>query len=318
MTRTGHASPTDMRSREAPEPTARRESEPSLGQPEDVASLGATSAPAVVSGGLWTLLNRALPQAQLLALSIITARYLGPTDMGRQSYIAFVALALVQAATAGFPGALTRFIGELLGARAGGQAVSLYRFTRRVELLAAGLVLGTLLAVAALGGDPRAAWVFAGLGGALAVMQSVPMSLLAGTQRWRQASIAGLVTGIATIPATLVVLQAGGGITGLFAVEAAAVLVKLIWTGLLARQVGAFMPPADAVPPELRRRFLSFAGLSTVIILIHFVVWRRSELFFLQRYSTEEQIAFYSIAFAAISGLAKLPETIEAITVPAV
>src|SRR3954465_6002381 len=95
---------------------------------------GATTAPTVISGGLWTLLNRALPQAQLLALSIITARYLGPTDMGRQSYIAFVALALVQAATAGFPGALSRFIGELLGARRGGQAVSLYRFTRRVEL----------------------------------------------------------------------------------------------------------------------------------------------------------------------------------------
>src|SRR4051795_5056101 len=191
MTRSGHASPS-MRSRGAPEPAAHPASEPSLGQPEDAAALGATSAPAVVSGGLWTLLNRALPQAQLLALSIIVARYLGPNDMGRQSYIAFVALALVQAATAGFPGALSRFIGELLGARRGGQAVSLYRFTRRVELLAAALVLASLLAVAALGGEPTAAWVLAALAGGLAVMQSVPMSLLSGAQRWRQASIAGL------------------------------------------------------------------------------------------------------------------------------
>ena len=75
-----------------------------------------------------------LPQAQLLVLSIIVARYLGPTDMGRQSYIAFVSIALVQAATAGMPTALSRFVGELLGARRGGQAMSLYRFTRRVEL----------------------------------------------------------------------------------------------------------------------------------------------------------------------------------------
>src|SRR3954469_6200372 len=176
MTPNGHASPTNMRSREAPEPAAHPASEPSLGQPDDGAALGTTTAPSVVSGGLWTLLNRALPQAQLLALSIIAARYLGPDDMGRQSYIAFVALALVQAATAGFPGALSRFIGELLGARRGGQAVSLYRFTRRVELLAAGLVVTSLLAVAALGGDPRAAWVLAALAGGLAVMQSVPMS----------------------------------------------------------------------------------------------------------------------------------------------
>src|SRR4051812_28816517 len=126
MTPSGHASPTNMRSREAPEPAAHPASEPSLGQPEDGAALGTTTAPSVVSGGLWTLLNRALPQAQLLALSIIAARYLGPDDMGRQSYIAFVALALVQAATAGFPGALSRFIGELLGAPRGGQGVALY------------------------------------------------------------------------------------------------------------------------------------------------------------------------------------------------
>src|SRR4051794_21736738 len=212
-------SPTSMRFPGAPGAAAAQAPEPSRGEPDARDVLGATSAPSVVSGGLWTLLNRAVPQAQLLVLSIISARYLGPTDMGRQSYIAFVALALVQAATAGFPGALSRFIGELLGARLGGQAVSLYRFTRRVELIAAALVLGALVATAALGGEPAAAWVLAGLAGGLAVLQSVPMSLLSGAQRWRQASIAGLVTGVATIPATVVVLQAGGGIPGLFAVD---------------------------------------------------------------------------------------------------
>src|SRR4051812_16768977 len=310
--------PTRMRFPGAPGPPAAHSEEPSRGEPDAGDLLGATSAPAAVSGGLWTLLNRAVPQAQLLVLSIITARYLGPNDMGRQSYIAFVAIALVQAATAGFPGALSRFIGELLGARRGGQAVSLYRFTRRVERIAAALVFAALAAVAAFGADPRAAWVLAGLSGALAVLQSVPMSLLSGAQRWRQASIAGLVTGVATVPATIVVLHAGGGITGLFAVEAAAVLVNLVWTAILARQVAVFLPPAEPVPDVLRSRFLSFAGLSTVIIVIHFVVWRRSELFVMQSESTEVEIAFYSIAFAAISGLAKLPETIEAITVPAV
>src|SRR4051812_30568841 len=94
-------------------------------EPSEPGTLGATSAASVVSGGLWTLVNRAVPQAQLLVLSIVVARYLGPHDMGRQSYIAFVSLALVQLATAGPPGALTRFVGELLGARRGGQAMSL-------------------------------------------------------------------------------------------------------------------------------------------------------------------------------------------------
>ena len=53
-------------------------------------------------------------------------------------------------------------------------------------------------------------------------------------------------------------------------------------------------------------------------MIIQFVVWRRSELFVLQHYSPDAQIAFYSIAFAAVSGLSKLPESVEAVTVPAV
>jgi O-antigen/teichoic acid export membrane protein len=291
--------------------------EPSRGRPED-GPIGEMSGSSLVSGGLWTLLNRVVPQAQLLALSVITARYLGPDDMGRQSYIAFVALALVQAATAGLPGAVSRFIGELIGARRAGQAITLYRFTRRVERIAGFLVAASLVAVAALGAEPAAAWVLAGLSGGLMVLQSVPMSLLAGAQRWRQAATAGLVTGVASLPPTVVVLAGGGGITGLFAVEAVTVLVNLVWTAELARRVGDRLPPPDPAPPELRRRFLSFAGMTTLIVVIHFVVWRRSELFVLQSQSTDAQIAYYSIAFAAISGLAKLPETIEAITVPAV
>src|SRR3954471_23619308 len=114
-------------------------STPSLPEPE--LDLGATSAPSIVSGGLWTLLSRVLPQAQLLVLSIVVARYLGPDEMGRQSYIAFVALTLVKAATAGLPGAVSRFVGELLGARRGGEALSIYNLTRRVESLGAVVVM---------------------------------------------------------------------------------------------------------------------------------------------------------------------------------
>jgi O-antigen/teichoic acid export membrane protein len=286
--------------------------------PEPELDLGATSAPAVVSGGLWTLLSRVLPQAQLLVLSIVVARYLGPDEMGRQSYIAFVALTLVQAATAGLPGAISRFVGELLGARRGGQALSLYRMTRRVEAVAAVLVLAVILVAVSLGSEPGTAWILAGISAALSVLQAVPAALLAGTQRWREAWMPGLVTGVATVPAVVVALELGGGISGLFAVEAVAVFVNLVWTMALARRLEVELPAREPADPELRRRFWSFALSTSVIVIISFVVWRRSELFILQHYSTDAQIAFYSIAFAAVSGLSKLPETVETVAMPAV
>ena len=291
-------------------------SAPSLPEPES--ELGATSAPSVVSGGLWTLLARVLPQAQLLALSIIVARYLGPNEMGLQSYIAFVSIALVQMATAGLPLAISRFVGELLGARRGAEALSLYAVSRRVEAVAAVLVFLALVVVALLGSEPAAAWVLAGLSAALSVLQAVPAALLAGSQRWREAWLPGLVTGVATVPAVVVALELGGGISGLFAVEAAAVAANLAWTSLLARRLVVALPAPAPAPGDLRRRFWSFTLSSSLIVIISFVVWRRSELFVLQHYSSNAQIAFYSIAFAAMSGLSKVPETVEAVSMPAV
>src|SRR5690349_13523216 len=94
--------------------------------------LGQTSGATVVSGGLWSIVSRVVPQVTLLALSIIAARYLGPDGMGRQSFIAFIALTVVTVATAGLPGALARFVGELLGARTGGVALGVYAWTWRV------------------------------------------------------------------------------------------------------------------------------------------------------------------------------------------
>jgi O-antigen/teichoic acid export membrane protein len=82
--------------------------------------------------------------------------------------------------------------------------------------------------------------------------------------------------------------------------------------------VATQLPAAEPVPPQLRRRYLTFAGTTTLILAIQLVVWRRSELFVLQKFSTDAEIAFYSIAFAAISGLAKLPETVEHVAMPAV
>src|SRR4051812_39077890 len=232
--------------RTTPPPGQPREARPA-GPPDG--AFGATSAPAVVRGGLWTLLNRTLPQVQILALSVITARYLGPSDMGRQSYIAFVALALVQAATAGLPTSLARFVGELLGARAGGQAMDLYRLTRRVERVAACLVLATLLAVAALGGAPAGAWVLAGLSGGLAVLQPVPNAILIGAQQWRQASTPGLTTGVATVPLAVLVLEAGGENTGPFAGGAAPVVVEPLLTTAPAPGGAARLPPPHPARP---------------------------------------------------------------------
>jgi O-antigen/teichoic acid export membrane protein len=280
--------------------------------------LGQTSGAAVVRGGLWNLLAGFVPQVQVLVLSVVAARFLGPEGTGRQSLIAFVGISTVLAATVGLPGAVSRFAGELLGARRRGVALSLYRWTWHVEMVAAVLACVGLSAAGLLGGDPALAWVLVGVASGLAVVQTVPAALLGGAQHWREATIVGLVTGVAAVPLTIVVLSLGGGITGFFAVEVVVAVVNVFWTMHLARGLVARLAPPEPVPPELRRRFLTFAGVTTVTMVLHYVVSTRSEVFVLGAVSTDTQIALYSIAFAAVVGLARIPEAISRVTMPAV
>jgi len=137
-----------------------------------------------------------------------------------------------------------------------------------------------------------------------------------GAQRWRQASIVGLVTGALATVASVAVLAAGGGITGMFAVEAVISLANLIWTTALARRTLLQVAPRRTPATALRRNVLRSTAITSVGVILTFIVWRRSELFFLERYSTDTQIALFSIAFAATTALFRLPEVFATVAIP--
>jgi O-antigen/teichoic acid export membrane protein len=284
--------------------------------PPDVAAT--TSGGALLAGGLWSTASRVIPQLYTLVLSVAAARFLGPEGMGRQSFIAFVELSAIMLVTAGLPIALMRYVGETVGRSEPQRLRDLIAWAWRVE--AAGAVLGgsVVAGVGLLGADPEAAWVLAGVVAALGILHTVPSALLIGAQRWRAASIAGLVTGTFTTGASIAVLAAGGGITGLFAVEAVASMLNLAWTTVLARRVLDDFTPVRVPAPELRRDVARYALPASLGVLLTFVVWRRSEFFFLERYSSETEIALYSIAFAVVTALLRVFEAIAAVVSPAV
>jgi O-antigen/teichoic acid export membrane protein len=278
-----------------------------------------TTGARVLRGGAWMLLSTTLPQVYSLVLSIVAARVLGPDGLGRQSFIAFVELTTIALLTGGMPIALMRFVGETVGRGEPGTARGLFRWAWRIELGASLLGAAILAGAAVAGAEPQAAWVFAAVVVAAGILQTVPAAVLAGLQLWREATIAGLVSGGIGTAASIAVLLLGGGITGMFAVEAAVSLVVMLWTRVLARRGTARLTRAETRPSrELRRSLGRFAGWATAAAVLDLIVWRRFEFFFLAHYSTVAEIAFYSIAFAAVSALIRVPATAASVISPAV
>jgi O-antigen/teichoic acid export membrane protein len=63
---------------------------------------------------------------------------------------------------------------------------------------------------------------------------------------------------------------------------------------------------------------LRFAGITSIGVVPTLVTWRRSEFLFLNHYSSDSEIGFYSIAFASITALIAIPSAISATLLPAV
>jgi O-antigen/teichoic acid export membrane protein len=195
---------------------------------------------------------------------------------------------------------------------------ALVRLTAAIDLVGALVGGGVLVAVGAFGAEPAAAWQLAGLATALSIMQSVPASVLMGGQRFREAAVIGLTTNLVAAPAVIAVVATGGGIAGIFAVEALVAAVNLAWTFVVARRrLRAVAPVETPLERGTRSLFLRFSAISTVDTLLFLIVWRRSEFFFLDAYSTNTEIALYSIAFALVSALVLLPQSLATVMAPA-
>ncbi len=271
-----------------------------------------------LGGSAWQMAAALAPYLYTTAVSIVAARILGPNAMGRQSYISFIILATSTVCSAGFPGALPRYVGELIGQGREGAVPSLSSWAWRVELVAAAIGASALVAAAALGATPRAAWLLGAVAVAATVLHKVPGTMLSGAQRWRLNASVTLGVGAAGTIATLVALVLGGGIVGIFAVLAVTsttmlLIAAVLWQRLL-RRIRAPREPLGA----LRREILRFAAAASVPMLANFIVFQRTEFFFLDHYSTNAQIAVYSIAMSAYSTVLVAPSAVGNMFAPAV
>lgn len=280
---------------------------------------GATTGRTVLHGGFWFSAARVVPQLYSLVISVAAARFLGPHGMGRQSFIAFTQISLVVLLGNGFYLALMRSVGEALGRDRPGALRSLLRWGWRIQAVSAALGAAILVVAAALGADPRSAWLLAAVVCLVAILHTVPSAVIIGMQLWKQAALVGLATGVVGTTSTVGVLWAGGGITGMFAVEAAVSCVNLFWTGLIARRaLAGAADGAAADASDLQRKAVRFAKFTTLSEALNYVVDRRSEVFFLAAFSTSTQIALYSIVFSMMTALIQIPVAMAAAITPAI
>ena len=265
-----------------------------------------------------------------LVTSIVLARTLGPTVIGQYHYWIWVTTLLVLIASPGPAHAMTRFGAEFLGKQERPTATTLF-----VWLLLAELALGGLVCVAALlfawraqATDPLALALVA-IAVLPAVVERLFLAAAKATQEFRFLSQASLAGNLFYAVFAIAAVSLGYGIYALLLIATARRIVTLSLIGwklpthYSVRDAFRFSPGNGAapwglaaIPPELRRRLLLYCRDITLILVIDAVLYERSELFFLKRFSTDADVAFYSQSFDLALKAMAIPAIFSGVLLP--
>jgi O-antigen/teichoic acid export membrane protein len=278
-----------------------------------------TTGASLVRGGMWTMVAFVLSPIFTLVVSIPAARLLGAPEMGRLSYMGFLAAAVAICGSLGLPTAVQRFMSQSVGADRPGEARALagwgLRWGGGGALLGFAVIASMQLITYP---DLAVAWWLTAAYAAFAILHSFVAQVLYSLQQWRAVSLMGLFTSGLTVVTVLATLLAGYGIVGMRAAEAVSGLVGLLGTTYLARRALRQLGPPARSLGRLPGQILRFSSIASLTILLDVFVNKRSELFFLQALSTDEQLAYYSVGFGVIAATMSIPQAVAGIVMPAV
>ncbi len=281
------------------------------------AAVDELSGSTILSGGLWVIASSGLPQIYVLASSILIARFLSVDDMGLQSFIAFVSSSIILVCSFGLSGSLVRYGGELLGRNELDSLRGLVWWTARIQLGGA-LVAGAAMATIGLFSHDQVLWMWGAVGTTFGTIVNIPAAVLFVLRRWREASVITLVIGLAYTIGIALALSLGWGLAGVFGIGTILGGIAALWTSWLAwRRLNA-VAPRSGPHTALHRPLVGYAATIWAGFLLTFIVMRRSEFFFLDRYSSTKAIAYYSVAFAVIAGFGSAVEALAGVVAPTV
>jgi O-antigen/teichoic acid export membrane protein len=279
--------------------------------------------PTLVRSSLLNFADLAVSLLAAGAVSIVLARSLGPDRFGVYALVSSVVSFTVTVSRLGISDTLNRYIAELAGRQDRATAAVLAFQGLGAGLAAAGVAAAGMVLLS----GPLSSFFHVGSQQFLFVIGAVTLipqlgiavlrAVLRGLQRWRYFVQLNLVASPLWVAACYLTLLNGGGVAGILLVGLGADLVQMVvFIWWVRRELG--LPRlTQRVPVPLLTRLFRYNLVVAALLLLNIVVWKRSELLFLGRFSGVSQVAYYSLPFSLteqISGL--LPGALLGVMLP--
>lgn len=237
--------------------------------------------------------------------SVLIVRQLTAEEYGFFSYLLWLFGILGILGTLAFPNGLTRLRSELLGAGQHSEAQALSVWVVSGLFVVNLIFSGLLLAYALLNQQGNTVYlVIMALALVPSALASVLKSFSWGGQRYSGVALASSAGALAQFALILISYRQDWRVPGYLLAFVLNILVQFVLllvyiTRPMTRSGRQKLSRRPA--KSTRRSYLSFSLQATLVLMITTVVWERSELFFLQRFSSLSQVGYYNLAFTSFS-----------------
>jgi O-antigen/teichoic acid export membrane protein len=260
-----------------------------------------------------------------MAASIVMARSLGPHDLGIFHQVQWFAGTVSVVISLGFITSITKFTAQYRAEGRNGDVLSAVRFIFYVEFAIAvvttiGLmIMATSIADHYFSKEQTFIFMLAFLAITPGIQTAIFSATLEGAQVFRYQTLHSLtVTPLALILKVYVMMN-GWGLVSLFWINLLFSVVNLGFFYLAARNEGLLKGWFRFLPNDgkWKKEILNYNRSAVGIHFVDLVVWSRSENYFLGRYCSAPQIAYYNLAHNLIVKLTgTLPNLMWRILLP--
>ena len=272
----------------------------------------------------WSIL---LTVGSSLLLSIALARKLGPEQYGSYSFALWLVGLGALLSNMGISVASTKFIAEYQGAGDQRGLLWVVRATLRSRALVALAIAIALAPISMLlvRDDPGSSVRYYPLLISLALvpyaLHQAFQGILKGFQRYDYSALALSVGLVLKAFAAITLVWLGYGILHLLALEVVAwVLAAGLGLLFLRRLAEKPFSKQDSNPSgEVKRNLARYALIATALLVVNFVINDRSELFFIKLFRPDDEVGYYSLAFAmAAYPVQLIPGALGSVLMPAI
>jgi O-antigen/teichoic acid export membrane protein len=274
----------------------------------------------LASNTIYNLINTVFAGVFGVATSIIIARTLGAAQLGEYSYILWLIGILTILINSGLPMAVTKYVSEYMGRDEPAAARKIFTSILKLELTISIIVSLSVLSLSfffASEPERRHLLILASLNIIPIVLSRIYYSAAAGLQRYKILARASIITSPIQFLLIVLILFSGYSVIGLILVNIIGSILNLVilWN-LIKKEFNNIPIQPSSLDESIKKRIAKYTAGVSGIILIDAIVWQKSEVFFLERFSTAENIAFYSLAFTIGYMAMQIPAVFSSLLIP--